>query len=99
MIWIKAFFEDIQILTRNRTELVDINCSLEEIMRKSGITNDLCVVHTVHSTTAVVVNEHEDGLTRDIVKKIQQDFPKGAGWLHDRIDDNAEQTPTSHHHS
>jgi len=36
------------------------------------------------------VNEHEAGLTKDIVRKIQQDFPKGAGWLHDRVDDNAD---------
>jgi secondary thiamine-phosphate synthase enzyme len=90
VIWIKVFFGDIQVSTRNRTELVDITRSVEEIMRKSGIANGLCVVHTVHSTTAVIVNEHEDGLTRDIVKKIQQDFPKGAGWLHDRVDDNAD---------
>ena len=86
----KVSFEDIHISTRNRTELVDITRSVEEIMRKSGITDGLCVIHTVHSTTAIIVNEHEAGLTKDIVKKIQQDFPKGAGWLHDRLDDNAD---------
>jgi len=86
----KVFFEDVHISTRNRTELVDITRNVGEIVRKSGIRGGLCVIHTVHSTTAIVVNEHEDGLTKDIVKKIQQDFPKGAGWLHDRVDDNAD---------
>ena len=86
----KVFFEDIHISTSNRTELVDITRSVEEILRKSGIADGLCVVHSVHSTTAIIVNEHEAGLTQDIVKKIQQDFPKGAGWLHDRVDNNAD---------
>ena len=86
----KVFFQDVHVPTRNRTELVDITHSVEEIMRKSGITDGLCVIHTVHSTTAIIVNEHETGLTKDIVKKIQQVFPKGAGWLHDRVDDNAD---------
>ena len=86
----KVFFEDLHIATRNRTELVDITRSVEEIMQKSAITSGLCIIHTVHSTTAIIVNEYEAGLTKDIVKKIQKDFPKGVGWLHDRVDDNAD---------
>jgi secondary thiamine-phosphate synthase enzyme len=85
----KVFFQDIQTSTRNRTELVDITRSIEEIMRKSDIKNGLCIIHSVHSTTAIIVNEHEAGLTEDIVKKTQQDYPKDVGWLHDRVDDNA----------
>jgi secondary thiamine-phosphate synthase enzyme len=86
----KIFFQDIQIPTRNRTEVVDITRDVEEIVRKSKITDGLCLIHTTHSTTAIIVNEHESGLTNDIVKKIRQDFQKGAGWLHDRVDDNAD---------
>jgi len=86
----KVFFQEVTVSTRNRTELVDITHNVEEIMRKSGIKDGLCVIHTVHSTTAVIVNEHETGLTKDLCKKVQQDFPKGAGWLHDRVDDNAD---------
>ena len=85
----KVLFQDILASTRNRTELIDITRSVEEIVQKSDIENGLCVIHSVHSTTALIVNEHEAGLTEDIVKKIQQDYPKGAGWLHDRVDDNA----------
>lgn len=86
----KILFEDFHVSTRNRTEIVDITANIEEIVRRSGITNGICVVHTVHSTAAVIVNEHEAGLIKDIVKKVQQDFPRGARWLHDRVDDNAD---------
>ncbi len=86
----KVFFQDRDISTRNRTELVDITDMVEETVRKSGITSGICIVHSVHSTTAIIVNEHEAGLINDIIKKVQHDFPKGAGWLHDRVDDNAD---------
>lgn len=75
----KVFFEDISVSTKNRTELIDITRNVEEIMRKSGIRNGLCLIHAVHSTVAIIVNENESGLTKDIVKKIQKDFPKGTG--------------------
>jgi secondary thiamine-phosphate synthase enzyme len=87
---VKFLFEDIHVSTRNRTELVDVTRQVEEIMRKSGVKNGLCIIHTVHSTTAVIVNENESGLTKDIIKKIQQDFPRGVGWLHDMVDDNTD---------
>jgi secondary thiamine-phosphate synthase enzyme len=87
---VKVFFQDIEASTKNRTELVDITQSVEEIVRRSDITNGLCVIHSLHSTTAIIVNENEAGLSRDILKKVQQDYEKGAGWLHDRVDDNAD---------
>jgi secondary thiamine-phosphate synthase enzyme len=87
---VKFFFEDIHVSTRSRTELVDVTRQVEEVMRKSGVRSGLCVIHAVHSTTAVIVNENESGLTKDIIKKVQQDFPKGADWLHDMVDDNAD---------
>jgi secondary thiamine-phosphate synthase enzyme len=86
----KVFFGDIQVSTRNRTELVDMTNSVGEITRKSDIKNGLCIIHSIHSTTAIIVNEHEVGLARDLTKKVQQDYPRGAGWLHDRVDDNAD---------
>jgi len=86
----RIFFEDVRVSTKNRTEVIDVTADVEEVMRRSGVINGICIVHTLHSTTAIIVNEHESGLMKDVVKKVQQDFPKGVGWLHDRVDDNAD---------
>lgn len=86
----RIFFEDVRVSTKNRTEVIDVTADVEEVMRRSGVINGICIVHTLHSTTAIIVNEHESGLMKDIVKKVQRDFPKGVGWLHDRVDDNAD---------
>lgn len=86
----RVFFQEAQVSTRNRTELVDITGTVEETVLRSEVKNGLCIIHSVHSTTAIIVNEREAGLAKDIVKKVQQDFPKDTGWLHDRVDDNAD---------
>lgn len=85
----KSFYEDILLSTRKRIELIDITNDVNEVMRKSKVKAGICVIHTVHSTAAIIVNEHEDGLVKDIVRKIELDFTKDGGWLHDKIDDNA----------
>ncbi|HUV23999.1 MAG TPA: secondary thiamine-phosphate synthase enzyme YjbQ [Methanomassiliicoccales archaeon] len=86
----KVEFDDITISTRSRTEVVDITSRVEGTVTRSAIKNGLCLVHTVHTTAAIAVNENEPNLKADIVRKIREDFPAGAGWAHDRIDDNTD---------
>ncbi|MEM3531074.1 MAG: secondary thiamine-phosphate synthase enzyme YjbQ [Nitrososphaerales archaeon] len=86
----KVFFDEIEITTKSRTELIDISSYVEDHIRKSKIKNGFCLIYALHSTVAIIINEHEAGLMQDIINKVEKDFPKGAGWLHDRIDDNAD---------
>jgi secondary thiamine-phosphate synthase enzyme len=87
---LKCLFEELNICTRNRTELIDITDKVEGYVNDSDIKNGICLVSTTHSTTAVIVNENEGGLTNDILRKIGEEFPQNSGWSHDRIDDNAD---------
>lgn len=86
----KVEFEDITISTRSRTEIVDITSRVESTVTQSSIRNGICLIHTLHTTTAIAVNENELNLKEDIIRKIMEDFPAGAGWAHDQIDDNAD---------
>ncbi len=86
----KTFFDEISVSTKNRRELIDISNYIEDHVRKSKIENGFCLVYALHSTVAIIINEHEMGLMQDIISKIEKDFPKGIGWLHDRVDDNAD---------
>jgi len=42
-----------------------------------------------HATAAVICNENESGFIHDVLQKVKELFPPGAGYMHDRIDDNA----------
>ncbi|MFP4171229.1 MAG: secondary thiamine-phosphate synthase enzyme YjbQ [Methanomassiliicoccales archaeon] len=83
-------FEDIEVSTGGRMDLKEITDRVKGFVRDSGVKQGLCVVHTVHSTAAIVVNEPEGGLMADIQAKVGEDFPRNAGWEHDRVDGNAD---------
>jgi len=70
-------------------DLLDITEDVSSFVKKCKIESGICLVNSLHSTTAIIVNEHESGLVEDILKKVQEEFPRSAGWYHDRIDDNA----------
>jgi len=87
---LKASFKEVEVSTRSRVELVDMTRQVEEHVREGKIENGLCLVYSLHSTAAVITNEHENGLMVDIAKKVQEDFPRGRDWRHDEVDSNAE---------
>jgi len=86
---LKVFFHEFTVSTRKRVEVVDVTLQVEEAVAKSRVKDGLCLIHAPHATAAIVANENESGLLHDIVKKIEEVFPAGVGYQHDRIDDNA----------
>jgi secondary thiamine-phosphate synthase enzyme len=53
----------------SREELIDITGEVESIVRKSGVSEGLCVVYTPHTTAAITINENADpSVRRDIIK-------------------------------
>ena len=68
---------------------MDITAKIEEAVRKSGVTEGICLVFTPHTTTAVMVNENEPNLKKDFVAFFKKFVPPGD-YAHNEIDDNAE---------
>ncbi|MGB9631559.1 MAG: secondary thiamine-phosphate synthase enzyme YjbQ [Candidatus Methanodesulfokora sp.] len=83
-----SYSEMITVRSKNRMEMIDITALVEASVRKSGISNGICLIHLPHATAALLANENESGLIRDIMRKIREDFVR-EGWEHDKIDDNA----------
>lgn len=77
------------VQTSRRTEAVDVTEDVEKIVDKSKIKNGVCMIFVPHATASIVLEEAESGLMEDIEKMVQKMFPRGAGYEHDRIDDNA----------
>ena len=73
-----------------RRQLTDITDQVIRFVESSGIINGICTVSVPHATAAVIVNEHEGGLCRDILAKIDELFPQSPTYGHNAIDDNAD---------
>lgn len=78
-----------QVQTSKRIEAIDITGKVEAIVEKSKIKNGICMIFVPHATASIILEEAEDGLIEDIERTAQKMFPRGAGYEHDIIDDNA----------
>ena len=80
--------EKIVLNTSKAIELINITSRIQEIVEKSGVTNALVNISTKHTTSAVVINEDEKGLKRDVVSLLDKFVPNDS-YEHDLIDNNA----------
>jgi secondary thiamine-phosphate synthase enzyme len=81
--------ERIEVKTRDSTELIDITVKVKEVVKSAGVDSGICVIFTRHTTSGIIINENESGLKQDIVAILNELVPKGTGYRHDRIDNNA----------
>ncbi|MGC8994906.1 MAG: secondary thiamine-phosphate synthase enzyme YjbQ [Pyrobaculum sp.] len=85
----KVYVEEFHVSTKSREEVVVITAQVERIVERSGVKNGLALIYVPHATAVVTANENEPRLKEDILNKVRALFPRGAGYRHDEIDDNA----------
>jgi secondary thiamine-phosphate synthase enzyme len=79
------------IATSKHKQCLDVTDRVRKIVRASGVRRGLCHVMVLHATAAIVVNENDDpNIGVDLVAALDRAIPDHAGWLHDRIDNNAQ---------
>lgn len=78
-----------ELRTNRHTELVDITDMVRAKVKESGIQEGFCLISTRHTTSAIIVNENEQGLRKDIVDILETVVPGDRSYVHDRIDSNA----------
>ena len=82
--------DTVKVNTSQRVEIQDITNDVEAVLKNSGIVEGILNVYSRHSTSGVVINENESGLLKDFQLALQRLVPEGAGYQHDRIDNNAD---------
>jgi secondary thiamine-phosphate synthase enzyme len=82
--------EVLEVATDAGRQCIDVTDRVRSVVKRSGVDEGLCHVMVLHSTAALVVNEFDDpNIGRDLLTALERAVPDHAGWLHDRIDDNA----------
>lgn len=78
-----------EIVTSRQIEIVDITDGIERYVNDCGRENGICLVYSLHTTTALIINEAEEALLNDILKLMERIAPQADGYQHDRGDGNA----------
>lgn len=75
----------IRVGTEDATQFIDITDQLEAIVTAAAIETGLVNVQTLHTTTAIVVNEHEPLLLTDIAALLERAAPQESVYRHDNV--------------
>ena len=76
----------IRVTTRHPTEFIDLTDRLERVVAETGIRVGILNVQTRHTTTAIVVNEHEPQLLADFQALLERAAPDDGRYRHDDPD-------------
>ena len=80
-----------EVETLEPRQCLDVTHTVSELVRDSGVERGLCHVMVLGATAAIVVNENDDpAIGLDLLTALERAIPDHAGWLHDRVDNNAQ---------
>jgi secondary thiamine-phosphate synthase enzyme len=72
--------------TRERLELINITRDLNEVVRKNGLKAGIVLVQSLHTTTAVFINEFQQALLDDIKSFLERLVGRMDYWRHNDPD-------------
>lgn len=78
----RVYTRVVEWVTKERFELVNINERINDIVRKSGVREGLVHIQSLHTTTAVFLNEWQEALLGDVRTFFEQIVETGGYWRH-----------------
>ena len=89
----KSLIEHLWFEVPDRRGFVNITSTVEDLVKRSGVSEGLCLVNAMHITSSVFINDAEDGLLRDFDIWLERLAPSAssAQYSHNRTgEDNAD---------
>ena len=90
----KHLREELWFNTPHRRDYINITDQVEELVRKSGVKQGLCLVNAMHITASVFINDDEPGLHADYrrwLEDLAPFDPSPERYAHNRTgEDNAD---------
>ena len=76
----------IRVTTERPMQFIDLTDRIGAVAAEAGIDAGLVNIQTLHTTTAIVVNEHEPLLLADFESLLARAAPRDAHYRHDDMD-------------
>ena len=95
---LQMYLDTISYKTRERLELINITKDLNEVVKKNGLKAGFLLVQSLHTTTAIFINEFQQALLDDIKRFLERLVGRFDYWRHNdpRISECSRQNADSH---
>lgn len=88
----------VSVHTGAAPDFVDITDEVESRIAASGIRDGLAVIVSRHTTAAIVVNEHEPELIKDLTRLLEDMAPASSNYFHNSAPCEPTEMPNGHAH-
>lgn len=78
-----AYFDEIEIESKEQVQFFDITEQVKDLIRKSGIKEGSVLIQSNHTTAGLYVNEGEENLLKDFKNFLEKKAPRKNNYLHD----------------
>jgi secondary thiamine-phosphate synthase enzyme len=79
---VELHLETLSYETRERLELINITRDLNQVVRKHGLKAGFLIVQSLHTTTAIFINEFQQALLDDIKSFLERVVGRFDYWRH-----------------
>lgn len=88
----KHFTEYLYFSTLTRRAFLNITTTIQELVKRSGIQEGMCLVNAMHITASVFINDDESGLHHDFEVWLERLAPEKphSQYRHNGFEDNAD---------
>lgn len=95
---LQMYLETIAYKTRERLELINITRDLNEVVRKHGLKAGFVLVQSLHTTTAIFINEFQQALLDDMKSFLERIVGRFEYWRHNdpRLSECSRKNADSH---
>lgn len=95
----QIFQQKLSIQTQDKIQIIDLNHDLNDLIKSSGMRNGIVTINSLHTTTALSINEYEKRLLHDIKTWLARLAPINARYKHNDIHlrDCADDEPENTH--
>ncbi|HJT18883.1 MAG TPA: secondary thiamine-phosphate synthase enzyme YjbQ [Nitrospira sp.] len=87
----RSYREELWFETKTRRAYINITGQVENVLRRSGVTEGLILVNAMHITASVYINDDEPGLLQDYDRFLEGVAPQEASYRHNETgEDNGD---------
>lgn len=83
------YSKQFSISTSSKIELVNITPQVLKVVDEGAIEHGVAIIFSPHTTTAILINENEPRLVKDIEGAVKKLIPWNGTYGHNTIDHNA----------
>lgn len=81
----RCIVEKVFVKSQESTELIRVTDQVRRAVEVSGLKNGIVNIFTLHTTTAITINEDDPALERDIARFMVKAVPEDDSYAHHRF--------------